>query len=67
MYYLDFKHADKIIAISDCDKADMYKCYPKWTDKVKRIYNPIVSHRYNSSSFTNPVNITLSSKLCSLT
>lgn len=43
MYYLDFKHADKIIAISDCDKADMYKCYPKWTDKVKRIYNPIVS------------------------
>lgn len=40
-YYIDFKHADYIIAISDTDKNEIKKYYPKFKDKVKRIYNPI--------------------------
>lgn len=41
MYYIDFKHADTIIAISDTDKGEITQYYPKSVNKVKRIYNPI--------------------------
>lgn len=46
MYYLDFKHADKIIAISEFDKQDIIKYYPQHVKKVIRIYNPIVMPDY---------------------
>lgn len=41
LYFLDFNHADKIIAISKCDKDDIYECYPQFSHKVMQIYNPI--------------------------
>lgn len=41
MYYIDFMLADRIIAISDFDKADISQYYPKFRNKVVRIYNPI--------------------------
>lgn len=41
MYYIDFKNADHIIAISDVDKNEISQHYPKFMNKVKRIYNPI--------------------------
>ena len=40
-YYMDFKHADYIIAISDTDKNEIGQYYPKFKKKIKRIYNPI--------------------------
>jgi glycosyltransferase involved in cell wall biosynthesis len=41
MYALDFKHADKIIGISDVDKGELQKYYPRYKNKVVRIYDPI--------------------------
>ena len=41
MYYNDFRLADRIIAISDFDKNDICKYYPKFSKKVIKIYNPI--------------------------
>lgn len=41
MYYMDFKHADTIIGISDVDKGEIQKYYPRFQKKVVRIYNPI--------------------------
>lgn len=46
VYDLDFKHADKIIAISDCDKKEMQQFYPQYFHKVQRIYNPIELPEY---------------------
>lgn len=45
MYFLDFKHADTIIAISDFDKAEMLKYYGKYREKIIRIYNPILVNK----------------------
>lgn len=42
LYLRDFKHADKIIAISDGDREEIKNFYPQFADKVYRIYNPIV-------------------------
>lgn len=42
MYYLDFKHADYIIAISDTDKNEISQYYERFKEKIVRIYNPIV-------------------------
>lgn len=41
MYALDFYHADTIIGISDVDKDEIQTFYPKYQNKVIRIYNPI--------------------------
>lgn len=41
MYYVDFKHADHIIAISDTDKEEISTYYKKFVNKITRIYNPI--------------------------
>lgn len=50
IYYRDFKHADNIIAISDCDKEEIQKFYPRFADKVFRIYNPIVFKEFSLKS-----------------
>lgn len=42
MYYVDFKHADHIVAISDVDKKDICSYYASFKEKVLRIYNPII-------------------------
>lgn len=41
LYYIDFRTNDKIIAISETDKKEIAKHYPKYADKIERIYNPI--------------------------
>lgn len=41
IYNMDFKHANQIIAISDCDKQEICQYYAKYAAKVIRIYNPI--------------------------
>ena len=41
MYALDYRHNDKIVAISDFDKGEMYQYYGKYKDKIIRIYNPV--------------------------
>lgn len=41
MYRMDFTHSDRIIAISDYDKAEISRFYPAFAEKVKKIYNPI--------------------------
>lgn len=41
MYALDYRHNDKIIAISEFDKGEMYQYYGKYKDKIIRIYNPV--------------------------
>ena len=52
-YYLDFKIRDYIIAISDFDKKEIQKHYPRFSNKIKRIYNPIIIN----ASVTNNVKI----------
>lgn len=57
MYAMDFRHADKIIAISNSDKAEMCKFYPKYQDKIVQIYNPIKISQYdNVDKDTKPSN-----------
>ena len=41
MYDIDFRTNDGIIAISDTDKSEISEFYPKYKDKVTRIYDPI--------------------------
>ena len=41
LYYVDFKHADKIIAISRNDCNEISTFYPKFSKKLVQIYNPI--------------------------
>lgn len=41
MYAIDFMHADTIIGISDVDKLELQKYYPKYKEKIIRMYNPI--------------------------
>lgn len=41
MYKIDFRNADKIIAISETDKQEIKKYYPGYAEKVVKIYNPI--------------------------
>lgn len=41
MYALDYRHNDKIVAISEFDKEEMYQYYGKYRDKIIRIYNPV--------------------------
>ena len=43
MYEMDFRHADVIIGISDYDRDDIKKHYPKYSDKVCRVYDPIIT------------------------
>lgn len=50
MYWLDFRHADNIIAISDFDKSEILEFYNKYQDKVIRIYNPIVVNKLEKDS-----------------
>ncbi len=50
MYYLDFKHADKIIAISNNDESEMRKYFPEYKDKVIQIYNPIKISQFNKTN-----------------
>lgn len=50
IYALDFKHADRIIAISECDKEDMFKYYPKYKSKIRKIYNPIDVKEFENDS-----------------
>jgi glycosyltransferase involved in cell wall biosynthesis len=45
MYEMDFKHADKIIAISDFDQSQIIQYYRNYKDKITRIYNPIVVNK----------------------
>lgn len=63
MYELDFKHADKIIAISNNDKSEMQKYYPAYKNKIVQIYNPIKIAQYNKTiikeykdKYDNPMN-----------
>lgn len=53
MYAMDFRHADKIIAISDFDKSEISRFYPKHKDKIKRIYNPIVVNKIEKDKNNN--------------
>ena len=47
-YAIDFTLANKIIAISNTDKNEIIRYYPKLSNKVKCIYNPIdISQEYN--------------------
>lgn len=41
IYYVDFYHSDYIISISDTDKGEISSYFPKFSHKIKRIYNPI--------------------------
>lgn len=41
MYRIDFSHADKVVAISEYDKNEISEYYPKYAEKVCKIYNPI--------------------------
>lgn len=41
MYAVDFKNADKIIAISKADRSEIQNYYAKYKDKIVQIYNPI--------------------------
>lgn len=41
MYYVDFKLNDYIIAISDVDKREISTFYPRFKNKIHRIYDPI--------------------------
>lgn len=41
MYAVDFKNADKIIAISKADCSEIRNYYAKYKDKIVQIYNPI--------------------------
>lgn len=41
LYYNDFKNNDYIISISETDKKEISRYYPKFKEKIKRIYNPI--------------------------
>lgn len=48
VYHMDFRHADKIIAISDCDKEELRQFYPQYFHKVQRIYNPVEVPEYQN-------------------
>lgn len=50
MYNMDFKHADKIIAISNNDESEMKKYFPEYKDKIVQIYNPIKIVQFNKSN-----------------
>lgn len=41
MYAVDFKNADKIVAISKADRSEIQNYYAKYKDKIVQIYNPI--------------------------
>ena len=41
MYEVDFRTNDGIIAISDTDKGEISAYYPRYKDKVTRIYDPV--------------------------
>lgn len=41
MYAIDFKNADRIIAISKADRSEIQNYYAKYRDKIVQIYNPI--------------------------
>lgn len=41
MYSIDFKHADRIVAISKSDLREMSRYYPQYREKLVHIYNPI--------------------------
>ncbi len=43
LYKTDFSLRDHIIAISDFDYKEMIKFYPAYTEKITKIYNPIVA------------------------
>ncbi len=45
MYGLDYRHNDKIVAISEFDKNEMYQYYGKYKDKIIRIYNPVCAEQ----------------------
>lgn len=45
MYGMDFRHADRIIAISEMDREEIASHYKKYAEKVVRIYNPIHVHK----------------------
>lgn len=45
MYALDYRHNDKIVAISEFDKGEMYQYYGKYKDKIIRIYNPVCAEQ----------------------
>lgn len=45
MYEIDFRNNDRVIAISDTDKSEIKEFYPKYQDKVIRIYDPVKTIR----------------------
>ncbi|MCQ2531693.1 MAG: glycosyltransferase family 4 protein [Saccharofermentans sp.] len=62
MYAMDFCHADVIVGISDVDKGEIQEYYPKYQDKVVRVYDPIdipVCERYIEERENNIVAINL--------
>lgn len=44
MYAVDFKNADKIVAISKADRSEIQNYYAKYKNKIVQIYNPIKVH-----------------------
>lgn len=50
IYYLDFSFSDAIIAISNTDKKEISKHYPRFSSKIHRIYNPIMTDCYECQS-----------------
>ncbi len=54
LYYLqDFKYMKKIIAISDADNKEMETFFPKYIDKINKIYNPLDTDAYEKYTFNS--------------
>ncbi len=49
-YYWDFRLRDYIIAISDFDESEIIKHYPSFSNKIKKIYNPIIYRKNEDCS-----------------
>jgi glycosyltransferase involved in cell wall biosynthesis len=58
MYKMDFNNADRIIAISETDREEIRRYYPKYAEKVVKIYNPIkVKDAHNRKNVVRNNNI----------
>lgn len=58
MYEMDFRHARRIIAISDMDREEISLHYRKYAHKVVRIYNPIRVHMEENTGTSERNDIT---------
>lgn len=47
-YYWDFRLRDHILAVSNFDKEQITMHYPQFSEKVKKIYNPVIAGKNSS-------------------